>query len=131
MFKQPRSEVPTLADIVNGLDTILTARARDPNVVAFKSIICYRTGLNLEMNLERCADGVASYIVSLRKKFDETGTVRIAHAGLNSLIVHTALLIAGRFNKPGERYSRVCESALTVSSLQCNFTQGWVTETCG
>lgn len=78
----------------------LQASALDPEVAGFKSIVCYRTGLDVSTNpdltvLERLLIGLV--LVYMAK-----GTLRLAEKILNDYIVNVTMTIAAECGKPGK-----------------------------
>ncbi|KAJ8495480.1 hypothetical protein ONZ45_g1240 [Pleurotus djamor] len=76
----------------------LTAYASDPNVVGFKSVVCYRTGLDVST-----FSPVASMKFSLLdifKMYKDEGRIRLAHKALNDFVVRTALEVSTMHRKP-------------------------------
>ena len=89
----------------SALYTALRDLARDPIVVGFKSVVGYRTGLNIDVNSDDISGVVKSIFstVSLWKKQNGgSGALRLADKALNDFVVCTALSVAKEFNKPGE-----------------------------
>jgi hypothetical protein len=98
------------ADVIDDLDSLLgqfdallsqtleEAAATD-DVVGFKSIACYRTGLNVSLTGE--SDEIKESIGQLYSMLLGSGRLRIAHKPLNDHVVRTTLQIAGKHSKPG------------------------------
>lgn len=80
----------TFAEFVDAYDQVL-ADARRQGVVAFKSIIAYRTGLAIDSPNVTAAE--ATYDV-LRVQAQESGRVRLANKHLCDFIVHRGLEVA-------------------------------------
>ena len=79
--------------------------ARDPVVAGFKSVVAYRTGLNVSPNPDMTSieSGIVAMLSSRKEKTEKgSGVLRLAHKALNDFVVCTALSIASEFNKPGE-----------------------------
>lgn len=79
--------------------------ARDPVVVGFKSVVGYRTGLNIDVNSDDISGVVRSIfatVSSWKKQNGGSGVLRLADKALNDFVVCTALSVATEFNKPGE-----------------------------
>lgn len=98
--------------VVNVLDSFyatfriaLREFARDPNVVGFKSVVAYRTGLDVNPSpddrsgIER---GIHDTISSWKDKARESEALRLASKALNDFVVRIALSVATDFNKPGK-----------------------------
>jgi hypothetical protein len=76
--------------------------ALDPNVVAFKSIVCYRTGLGVSLPEDvhdTTIDEAVRKVLELCKSHG--GSIRLQDKVLNDWIVRETLDIAGRHDKPG------------------------------
>ena len=89
----------------SALSTTLRDFARDPVVVGFKSVVCYRTGLDVCVNSGDLSDVERSVVATVSSWKDGTRTdaaFRLADKALNDFVVCTALSIAADFNKPGQ-----------------------------
>jgi hypothetical protein len=77
----------------------LTAFGDDPDVVGFKTIVCYRTGLNVSTcDIPQNINGALLDVFDMYK---EQGHIRLAHKALNDYIVRIVLSVAGLCGKPG------------------------------
>jgi hypothetical protein len=77
----------------------LREEAQDPDVVAFKSAICYRTGLAVDPAIAR-ADAVLS-LSCLRALKGPNDSVRVQHKSLNDWIVVKTAQAAAQAEIPG------------------------------
>ena len=87
------------------LSATLRDLARDPVVVGFKSVVAYRTGLNVNVNSDDSSSvekSIVATVSSWKKEGGGSGVLRLADKALNDFVVCTALSIATEFNKPGE-----------------------------
>lgn len=109
--------ISTLVSFFDQLNTSLTNSCLDPDVVAFKSIACYRGGLNIRT---RSVLGISSAefptddnhlylhetmvqsLLQVLRQLKEEGRIRLAHGVINEWIVHWALRVAGEYGIPGE-----------------------------
>lgn len=100
------SKTPDPLDVINALrdklSVALGTYARNADVAGFKSIVCYRTGLDIVPAVNLDSDAIAEAGDALFKTFTETGKVRLAHKPINDLVVGMTLRIAAEFDKPGE-----------------------------
>ena len=97
----------------SALRTTLRDLARDPVVAGFKSVVGYRTGLNVNPNSDDIPDvkrGIVDTVSSWREKAEGSDVLRLTHKALNDFVVCTMLSIATEFNKPGK-----CSLILTPS----------------
>lgn len=77
-------------------DQAIRAALDDPQVVGFKSVICYRTGLKVDVNVEKDEEEwvKSSFIPVLIGKPENGGNYRINHKRLNDkLVVQTLRLL--------------------------------------
>jgi hypothetical protein len=77
----------------------LEANAKDSNVAGFKSVVCYRTGLEVSAVPNRFAE--TSALFDTFKHSQSNVPLRLANKPLNDLVVRTTLEIAAKYNKPG------------------------------
>ena len=80
----------------------LTASARDARVVGFKSVVCYRTGLDVAPPLP----GGYHYtfldaLKDLTAQYQEKKHIRLENKYFNDLAVQITLEVAGKYEKPG------------------------------
>ena len=87
---------------ITSLTKSLKESAGDSNVVGFKSIVCYRTGLNVA--IVSCTASLESSLVDLFKTYKEGGRLRLAHKALNDLVVQIAVEVASEHDIPGKSY---------------------------
>lgn len=81
------------------LNHTLADLAADPEVVAFKSIACYRTGLDISVTQDSHA--IEMSLVQICLHYAATKTLRLADRVLNDFIVCATLHIASACGKPG------------------------------
>lgn len=93
------------SDVVNIFCLELVRRieqqAQAKDVVGFKSIVCYRTGMNVStscthIELEKALDAVYQAYRS-----EPTTPIRLAEKVVNDFVVRTTLELAGKYKKPG------------------------------
>jgi len=77
----------------------LEANAKDSNVAGFKSVVCYRTGLEVSAVSNLSAE--TSALFDTFKHCQLNVPLRLANKPLNDLVVRTTLEIAAEYNKPG------------------------------
>jgi hypothetical protein len=77
----------------------LEANAKDSNVAGFKSVVCYRTGL--EVSTVPSPSAETSALFDTFKHSQSNVPLRLANKPLNDLVVRTTLEIAAEYNKPG------------------------------
>ena len=77
----------------------LAANAKDPSVAGFKSVVCYRTGLDVSTVPDPAAEATALF--DAYQHFQPDVPLRLADKPLNDLVVRTTLEVAAQHNKPG------------------------------
>jgi hypothetical protein len=78
----------------------LVESARDPEVVGFKSVICYRTGLDIDVTIKERLDSRVDCFVEYVTKGKTTGNWRLESKPLNDMVTNLALQIGGESGKP-------------------------------
>ncbi|KAI6035768.1 amidohydrolase 2 [Pisolithus marmoratus] len=73
--------------------------ANDNEVVGFKSIACYRTGLDISTSGAK--EDVENSLLEAWTQYRETGGFRLKHKALNDHLVRVVLRTAGQYKKPG------------------------------
>lgn len=110
--------------------------ARDPVVVGFKSVVGYRTGLNISVDPDDFSGVERSILATVswwKNRAGGSNVLRLADKALNDFVVRTALSIATEANKPGEcslmftRNHTASERKRTLA--QFNSTLVWVIRT--
>lgn len=96
--------------------------ANDPEVVGFKSIACYRTGLNIPVIRE--GHDVEQCVTMVMLRYEVTRTLRLADKYLNDYVVNVALRVASDCGKPGQLYTSESWIQLTTLTSQFNSTRG-------
>lgn len=83
----------------------LEETAADSEVVGFKSIACYRTGLDVAVQQndeqEEYFQAVEQCLTMVYLKYEATRTLRLADKALNDYIVNKTLRAASQCGKPG------------------------------
>jgi len=74
--------------------------ARDPDVVGFKSVICYRTGLDISVTMREKLDSRAEAFLDYITNGKTTGNWRLASKPLNDMVTNLAVQISGECGKP-------------------------------
>ncbi|KAH9003884.1 amidohydrolase-domain-containing protein [Lactarius hatsudake] len=97
------------------LHTRLKANADNPNVAGFKSIVCYRTGLDVDI-----ASNVPAEIEALRGAYGQfrlrtNVPVRLENKPLNDFVVRMTLEIAAEHNKPVQFHTGLGDADITLT----------------
>lgn len=77
----------------------LFRNATDERVAGFKSIACYRTGLDISLNCTE--DDLVAAIENVITQYAETGNLRLADKCFIDYLVRQTLQVAGLYHKPG------------------------------
>ncbi|KAJ6591655.1 amidohydrolase 2 [Mycena vulgaris] len=118
---KPHAESAVGNDPVSILDSFntilkesLSNSASDKNVAAFKSIACYRTGLDVLPSAESDED-ILTCLRDILKILEETGAIRIAHKPFNDHVVRMALEVAGKHRKPVQFHTGLGDNDITLA----------------
>ena len=90
---------------VRDFNTILKASAADPEVVGFKSIACYRTGLDISTSQDPST--IERAIMTMLLVYVAKRDFRLADKPINDFIVNMTMRISGECGKPGTSLSEV------------------------
>ncbi|KAH9982024.1 amidohydrolase-domain-containing protein [Russula compacta] len=93
----------------------LAASAGDPDVVGFKSVVCYRTGLDVSIVPDPTAELAA--MCGAYELFQSRTNVhlRLANKALNDLVVRTTLEVAAEHNKPVQFHTGLGDADITLT----------------
>lgn len=91
--------VPILAHFTKEMGDTLTRYAQDPAVVGFKSIVCYRTGLDVSTYGSQA--GLKFSLLDVFKMLQTKDKIRLAQKDLNDLVVRITVEVAGKHQMPG------------------------------
>lgn len=84
------------------MDTALRTAAADGEVAGFKSVACYRTGLDIGIVSSITDDAQAHQLLTrLSLIYMTNQMLRLAHKPINDYIVNATMRIAGEAGKPG------------------------------
>jgi len=78
----------------------LIESARDPNVAGFKSVICYRTGLDVTVTMKERLDSRMECFHKYFTNGKTTGDWRLSVKSLNDMVTNLAVQISGEYEKP-------------------------------
>ena len=81
--------VALLTGFIDTLRKRLVASAKDPSVAGFKSVICYRTGLDVSAVPDPAAEAAALF--SIDKPLQSNVPLQLADKPLDDLVVRTTL----------------------------------------
>ncbi|PCH42906.1 hypothetical protein WOLCODRAFT_138106 [Wolfiporia cocos MD-104 SS10] len=105
---------PSLANnFITRLTAELTANAMDPEVAGFKSIACYRTGLDIAVNPGR--QEIEVTLVTIVLRYESLKTLRLADKALNDCVVNMTLRIAGQYGKPVQFHTGLGDNDICLS----------------
>lgn len=91
----------TLSSFIERYTAFLHDNAQRPEVVGFKSVACYRTGLDVALSGVHSESEIAACLPLLNTMFRETGKVRLAQKPINDRLVRICVRIAAEYDKPG------------------------------
>ncbi|KAF7294516.1 CBM1 domain-containing protein [Mycena kentingensis (nom. inval.)] len=118
----PFADMGSLAVFSSRFEATLRDCGADPAVVGFKSVACYRTGLDVasSADLENLAiggDGFAMQkcLEDVHRMYQDAGKIRLAHKPLNDYVVRIALKISGECGKPIQFHTGLGDNDLSLT----------------
>ncbi|KAI0698477.1 amidohydrolase-domain-containing protein [Cytidiella melzeri] len=99
----------------NELYDALRNAATDPDVAGFKSIACYRTGLNVGTNIMWLDVAEAYRMLHSAYKATGAGDLRLETKLINDFVVNASLQVAGECGKPVQFHTGLGDSDITLA----------------
>lgn len=113
---------------IQQFDAHILAALEDPEVVAFKSIVCYRTGLDVAKTVDE--DAATSAFNELITNFALLDFRRLQEKSLNDLVVHrTAMLIRdsnSREKKPIQFHTGLGDNDISLAKSSPSHLQDFI-----
>lgn len=118
------------SQFVRDFEATIKASIRDPEVVGFKSVICYRTGLDIPTKIDEEEVAVAYQQHLTKRSRDEEPVQRIDGTVLNAYLVHTtARLIQeteASFKKPLQFHTGLGDNDITLTTSSPSHLQSFI-----
>lgn len=113
-FEVDSSTVSNLlrAVTINFEERIVTC-ANDDDVVGFKSIACYRTGLDIAPS--GADEDVEKSLLEAWTQYEATDGFRLKHKALNDYLLRIVLRIAGQYKKPVQFHTGLGDNDITLT----------------
>ncbi|KAI0286499.1 amidohydrolase 2 [Russula brevipes] len=114
--KEDVPESSPLASFSATLRARLAAAANDPNVAGFKSVVCYRTGLDVSATPDPASESAAlSAAYGYFQPGPGNAPLRLADKPLNDLVVRTTLEVAAEHDKPVQFHTGLGDADITLT----------------
>jgi hypothetical protein len=97
------AQTMTLADVRKFTELFLRSLvqcAKDPDVVGFKSVVCYRTGLDISFTAKDKMESKSESFIEYLTNANKTGSFRLEKKTLNDMICNLALHVSGEYRIP-------------------------------
>ena len=107
-------EIADLRKFVQSYLKRLVDEARDPVVVGFKSIICYRTGLDIDVTIKERLDSKTEPFVAYFTAGKKTGNWRLEVKALNDMVTNLACQVSGQYGKPIQFHTGLGDSDIRL-----------------
>lgn len=128
-FKEGDDAEALFDKVFDEFDAAIRDAIADPEVVGFKSVICYRTGLDIPAVVD-LALAKASFAEIITDYAGPADIARVEHPGLNDLIVHhTAGLISempNREKKPIQFHTGLGDNDITLTKASPSHLQAFI-----
>ena len=103
----------SVRQFLQGFLRLLVDSAKDPEVVGFKSVICYRTGLDIvDTRRERMGDAMQESFVEYLENAGQSGSWRLNVKPINDLVANLALQVSGEYGKPIQFHTGLGDKSL-------------------
>lgn len=103
---------------------VLVDSAKRPEVVGFKSVICYRTGLDIAVTTKEKLDSRTDSFVAYLENGNKTGNWRLASKPLNDMITNLAIHVAGEVGIPIQFHTGLGDSDIRLVKANPAYMQG-------
>ncbi|OCH91311.1 hypothetical protein OBBRIDRAFT_753306 [Obba rivulosa] len=113
LLSQSFTPFPLFESFQAKLTSLLTASALDDQVAGFKSIACYRTGLNI-VPANGCPD-FEQPLTNILLRYEATKQLRLEHKALNDFVVNATLRIAGQYGKPVQFHTGLGDNDISLA----------------
>ncbi|KAF9230641.1 amidohydrolase 2 [Melanogaster broomeanus] len=91
----------------------ITASAEDKEVAGFKSVACYRTGLDIATS--GALEEIQNSVLDALARYKQKGDLRFEHKALNDHLVRITLEVAGQHQKPVQFHTGLGDSDITLT----------------
>jgi hypothetical protein len=130
----PDSDVSEAEDVFNSVvkkfDETINKAIADTEVVGFKSVICYRTGLAIPSKPDVALASLAfASIFSSRARDPDVGFRRLQHPGLNEFFVHRLAFLVSEsegFKKPIQFHTGLGDNDITLNKSSPSHLQEFI-----
>lgn len=117
------------ARVLADFDAAVREAIEDPDVVGFKSVICYRTGLDIPAEAD-LAEARASFDALVSDYPASSKLARIQHPGLNDLVVHRAAALISEMprhqRKPIQFHTGLGDNDITLTKSSPSHLQEFI-----
>ena len=105
---------------------LLVEAARNPDVAGFKSVICYRTGLDIEITMRERLDSKGDVFLEYMVHGRKTGDWRLASKPLNDMITNLAVQISGEYGKPIQFHTGLGDKDIRLAKANPAYMQNLI-----
>ncbi|THH09993.1 hypothetical protein EW145_g1634 [Phellinidium pouzarii] len=103
-----------LSTFSTAFDEELTKAAQDPLIAGYKSIVCYRTGLDVYPSSASLED-IEESLMRAMSLYLQTGRLWLAEKHFNDYLVRITMEIAGKYKKPVQFHTGLGDSDITLT----------------
>jgi len=103
-----------LSSFSSEFDNAITEEAKSENVAGFKSVACYRTGLDVSPVSASLEDIEQALMVTM-KRYIATGKLRLADKAFNDYLVRVTMEVAGKYGKPVQFHTGLGDNDIVLA----------------
>ncbi|KAH7909993.1 amidohydrolase-domain-containing protein [Hygrophoropsis aurantiaca] len=117
----PLSMSDLMAFFTDEFTSMITINAADDQVAGFKSVACYRTGLDIGTSCT--PEELQKSLANILNNFSGKGSLRFADKTFNDFIVRLVLAIAGTYKKPVQFHTGLGDNDIRLAKSSPSFMQ--------
>ncbi|KAH7924332.1 amidohydrolase 2 [Leucogyrophana mollusca] len=117
----PLSTGALLGTFTDKFTDAITASAADDQVAGFKSVACYRTGLDIGTSCT--PEELQQSLLAALENYKEKGTLRFAEKTFNDFLVRIVLAVAGTYKKPVQFHTGLGDNDIRLAKSSPSFMQ--------
>ncbi|KLO15252.1 hypothetical protein SCHPADRAFT_914510 [Schizopora paradoxa] len=103
-----------LSSFSSDFDKAITGEAQSEDVAGFKSVACYRTGLDVSP-VSASLEEIEEALMVAMKRYIATGKLRLADKAFNDYLVRVTMEVAGKYGKPVQFHTGLGDNDIVLA----------------